>query len=425
MMEGGQRRSKSNTEQQPGPIYRLEGKMTKHFAFISMPAHGHVNPTLPLAEELVRRGHRVSYAVGPEFAEAVAATGADVIDTGTEPHALPAGAKPFDVEAMAPMMRRRVEDLREILPMLDQRFTADPVDAVCFTVDEPAGRMLAEKLGVAEIALIPHFAGNEHVSLRDMFTEEEAAAFDPEHPVLQEFTSELEEISSEFGVSSRPAGLGQAPVSPLNLVFLPKSFQLRGETFDDRFEFIGPSVGGRGEADWKPADPAKPLLFISLGTVFNQNTEFYRTCVEAFRDGEFQVAMSVGKAVDPASLGELPANFEVRRNFPQPAVLQHADAFLTHAGMNSTMEALHYGVPTVSAPQMAEQRANARQLVSLGVGRTLADAEEITAEVLRESVRAVAGDAELRAKLAAVRQELLESGGAVAGADAVEAHVAG
>lgn len=399
--------------------------MTKHFAFISMPAHGHVNPTLPLVEELVRRGHRVSYAVGPEFADAVAATGAEVVDTGSESHAMPAGAKPFDMDAMAPMLRRRIQDLRTFLPRLGERFTADPVDAVCFTVDEPAGRMLAEKLDVPEIALIPHFAGNDQVSLRDMFTEEEAQAFDPNHPVLQEFRTALAEISGDFGVTEQQAAFGEAPASPLNLVFLPKSFQLRGETFDERFRFIGPSVGGRGAADWKPADPAKPLLFISLGTVFNQNPDFYRTCIEAFRDGEFQVAMSIGKALDPASLGELPENFEVRPSFPQPAVLQYASAFLTHAGMNSTMEALYYGVPTVSVPQMAEQRANARQLVSLGLGRTLADEEEITAELLRSAVEAVASDAALRARLADMQRELRDSGGAVAGADAVEAALAG
>ena len=29
-----------------------------------MPAHGHINPTLPLVRELVRRGHEFSYATG-------------------------------------------------------------------------------------------------------------------------------------------------------------------------------------------------------------------------------------------------------------------------------------------------------------------------------------------------------------------------
>ena len=35
--------------------------MDRHLAFVSLPAHGHVNPALPVVAELVRRGWRVSY----------------------------------------------------------------------------------------------------------------------------------------------------------------------------------------------------------------------------------------------------------------------------------------------------------------------------------------------------------------------------
>ena len=42
-----------------------------HFAFICLPAAGHVNPTLPVVAELVRRGHRVTYATSERYAKAV------------------------------------------------------------------------------------------------------------------------------------------------------------------------------------------------------------------------------------------------------------------------------------------------------------------------------------------------------------------
>lgn len=44
----------------------------------SIAAHGHVNPSLEVIRELVARGHRVTYAIPPVFAEKVAATGAEV-----------------------------------------------------------------------------------------------------------------------------------------------------------------------------------------------------------------------------------------------------------------------------------------------------------------------------------------------------------
>lgn len=44
--------------------------------FIEIPAFGHVNPSLPLARELVRRGREVIFYTDAEFAALVEATGA-------------------------------------------------------------------------------------------------------------------------------------------------------------------------------------------------------------------------------------------------------------------------------------------------------------------------------------------------------------
>jgi UDP:flavonoid glycosyltransferase YjiC (YdhE family) len=44
--------------------------------FVEMLAFGHVNPSLPLARELARRGERVIYFNDSEFQSAVEASGA-------------------------------------------------------------------------------------------------------------------------------------------------------------------------------------------------------------------------------------------------------------------------------------------------------------------------------------------------------------
>jgi UDP:flavonoid glycosyltransferase YjiC (YdhE family) len=46
------------------------------YAVLCIPGHGHVNPTLAVAQELVARGERVFYYVDEEFRPAVEATGA-------------------------------------------------------------------------------------------------------------------------------------------------------------------------------------------------------------------------------------------------------------------------------------------------------------------------------------------------------------
>ena len=52
--------------------------MGRHIAFFNIPAIGHVFPTLPVVEELTRRGHRVTYCTTEERRPVVEAAGAVV-----------------------------------------------------------------------------------------------------------------------------------------------------------------------------------------------------------------------------------------------------------------------------------------------------------------------------------------------------------
>lgn len=144
------------------------------------------------------------------------------------------------------------------------------------------------------------------------------------------------------------------------------------------------------------------MLFISLGTIFTNHPKFYRTCIEAFGDGSWQVAMTVGE-VDTAALGPLPSTVDIRPRFPQLAVLRHAAAFVSHSGMNSTMEALYHGVPLITFPQVPEQVANTVRIQELGLGERL-DAGTVTAEELRAAVTRIASNPRVHANLDRMRK---------------------
>lgn len=131
--------------------------------------------------------------------------------------------------------------------------------------------------------------------------------------------------------------------------------------------------------------------------------------------------MTVG-ALDRSTLGPIPAGVDIRPRFPQPAVLRHAEAFVSHAGMNSTMEALYYGVPLITVPQMPEQVANADRVAELGLGERL-NTDTLTPEVLNQIVSRVATDQQVRANLTRMRQAIHDAGGADRGADAIENHL--
>ena len=52
---------------------------------INLPFSGHVNPTLPLTAELVKRGHKVDYICSEQFRDAIETAGADFIPYSSFP----------------------------------------------------------------------------------------------------------------------------------------------------------------------------------------------------------------------------------------------------------------------------------------------------------------------------------------------------
>ncbi|MDQ3760475.1 MAG: glycosyl transferase [Actinomycetota bacterium] len=389
--------------------------MLRHLLFVTLAGHGHVTPTLPLVEELVRRGHRVGYATGAEHAAAVANAGAGwVALPPLEPFTPPPQVGP---EAIALWFRHYFAALRATYPVLRERCGSARPDTICYDATNWPARVVAEQLDIPAVRCIPNLAENEAYSLDEQLM----AGLSPNHPEMAALADDCAHFSAEYGVDLDIAATMDV-TEALNLVFIPREFQPAGDSFDERFCFLGPLLGHRERHEpWSPPDPVAPLLYISLGTIFTDHLDFYRPCLEAFGDGTWQVAMTVGE-MDPALLGPVPPTVDVRPRFPQPAVLRHASAFITHAGMNSTMEALYYGVPLITVPQMPEQVANADRVQELGLGERM-DADTLTPQALRETVARVIHDQQLRANLDRMRTAIRESGGAARGADIIEQYL--
>ncbi|MGI5519980.1 macrolide family glycosyltransferase [Micromonospora sp. CA-259024] len=395
--------------------------MDKHIAFVSMPAFGHVNPSLPLVEELVSRGYRITYATGERFLPIVEAAGARGIPLNLSgmPARPPSGDE-FTVDALVPMMEKFLREVRETFPPMLAHFEQDVPSAVCYDLTTFPGRMLADKLGVLDVSLIPYLASNEKFGLQDLMKHD---SFAPDNPKLMEYGKKIGMFAAEYGLDLAPQAYG-GDAATLNLVLVAKELQIAAESFDDRFVFLGPQLGRRLENEhWTPPADGKPVMLITLGTIWSENAAFFRTCVEAFGDSEWHVVMAIGERTDPDEVGPTPENFEVFRFVPQLAVLRHARIFVSHAGMNGVMEALSFGVPIVGAPQQPEQDTNGRRVEELGLGRSLG-MRAPDAETLRAAVRDVDGSAEIRANAARMQKTFEAYEGARVGADAIEAGLA-
>lgn len=105
-----------------------------------------------------------------------------------------------------------------------------------------------------------------------------------------------------------------------------------------------------------------------MGTVNNDMMPLYKTCITTLADTEYQVIISVGNLVSINEFGKMPENISVYEHVDQIAVLQAADIFLSHCGMNSVNESLYFGVPLLMLPQTAEQGGVAERVHQLGAG---------------------------------------------------------
>ena len=389
--------------------------MPHRLLFAVLGGQGHVTPTLPLVGELTHRGHHVDYACGPEFADPVTAAGAHwVALPGLPPFNPPATVGP---EVVALWFRHFFAAHAATFPILLEHGRSHRPDAVVYDATNWPARLVARQLDLPAVRTVPNLATNDTYRGVDQAL---TAGLDDD-PSMAAFAGDVAAFAEEYQVELDVAATMDV-TEALNLVFVPQAFQPADESFDDRLRFLGPVLGERtGEAPWQPLDPQRPLLYVSLGSIFTDHPEFYRTCLRAFDDDRWQVAMSTG-GVDPDTLGPRPATVEIRPWFPQLQVLARADGFISHAGMGSTMEALYHGVPLLTLPQMPEQALNADRVWALGLGRRL-DAASLDADRLHQVVDEVTTSPEIRAGLDWMRDQIRHSGGAPGGTDAIEAHL--
>ncbi|MFI7389334.1 macrolide family glycosyltransferase [Streptomyces tendae] len=385
-------------------------------AFLNIGMHGHINPTLPVAAELVRRGHTVTYHTSPAFREEIAATGATV-------RLYPGGDQPLpDPPAPITLMEALARTALDLLPAVLADLRDDRPDLIVHDSACLWGALAARALGVPAVSSFTTFAYNRHVpsptrASRELLAE---AAARPRN--LAGYLGARLALRRRFAATGVPL-LDLADIrQPLNLVYTSRAFQPAVEEFDRSYRFVGPSIGARPDDPSFPSDRLRdPVLYASLGTVFNAEPLLLRTFAAALSPLAGTVVVSTGKT-DPSALGELPGNVLVRRSVPQLQVLDRAALFITHGGMNSVNEALFAGVPLLVVPQGADQPMVARRVVDLGAGLSIRT-ENVTEDSVRAVARRLLEDSRYRAATSGLRATQREAGGYRRAADELERYL--
>ncbi len=351
--------------------------------FFSIPAHGHTNPTIPVVTELINRGHQVWYYSFQEFQKKIEGAGAVFI--ACDEFLPKASQKELD-KKVGKDFAALIEMAADTTIALDERVCKElrEIQPDCIVSDSICiwGKLFAKKLGIPYICSTTTFAFNQHTAKLMRQSLKEIWMMIKGMPQINKKVQMLKEHGFEV---ENFVSLIQNDNETDTIVYTSKKFQPMANTFSERYAFVGPSI--RSSLPVSQDNKDKKMIYISLGTILNQNQNFYHHCINAFANRDYQVMMSVGENTEISSLGTIPENFTVKASVDQIAVLQSADVFITHCGMNSVNESLYFGVPMVLFPQHSEQRTVANRAAELGTGIMLKgkktkDLTAVTAKVL-------------------------------------------
>lgn len=381
--------------------------------FFSIPAHGHTNPTIPVIAELVKRGHEVWYYSFLEFKAKIEETGARFIECDS--FLPPLSAKELEHKAgkdFAALIEMVVDTTIAMDKNVCEELTAfkpDCIvsDSICFW-----GKLFAKKLDIRYICSTTTFAFNRHTAKLMKRSIKEIVKMIMGMPRIKQKVKLLQ--SQGYHVDNFISIIENNNETD-TIVYTSKEFQPLADTFSDRYAFVGPSIGQSAREELK--ERHNKLIYISLGTVLNQNKHFYKHCLEAFKNTDYDVVMSVGSKTDVDALGSIPANFTIQQHVDQIVILQQADIFITHSGMNSVNESLYFGVPMVLFPQHSEQLLVTERTVELGAGIKLKDDRPSS---LVKAVAKISGDVRYQKNAEKLAHTFHQAGGPVKAADAIE-----
>lgn len=384
-----------------------------HCAVLPFADFGHVAPSLGVARALVAAGHRVTYVVDERYAGLVEEAGARAVTYTSARGEFYRAADPAPGQLAAEGYALLVDTIETVFPAALTALAQDPPDAVLYDFENvAAGRVAARVLDALPVQMFPSHAANETFSLR-------AQMWDRADPVMAKGAGVLIEFMGEHGIGLDEMSRYGTEWDEHNLVFLPRDFQIEGDTFDDRFVFVGPMVTEAPAGLWSPPADGRRTALVSLGTESGDRGDFFRTCAQAFDPASWHVVMTLGHGADRAQLEPLPPHVEVHEWLPHPAVLPHADVLVCHAGMGSLMEALYFATPVVAIPRAHELGLSAERLEQCGVGRTLSRTG-LDAEVLAGTVNGLLADPRTPGALRRMRAAVRDAGGAARAADTLQ-----
>lgn len=416
------------------------------FLFATFPVSGHVNPGLPIARELVARGHDVRWYSTQRFRRAIESTGARWVPFRA--------ATPIDEEWLAEQFPGRPEggirqlqfDLENIfvnlipgaLLDLEHELAKEPADVIVSDNAFAAAGFVQERRGTAwavyginplsipsrdtapfGLALMP--SSTYFGRLRNR-----ALTWLVDNVIFRGASNRYREIRRELRMPADDSGIFNfARRSDLYLQGSVPSFEYPRTDMPHQVRFIGaaipdPPVGWHPPAWWGELDGSRPVILVTQGTINNDYDQLIRPAIRALADENALVIVTTGsRPASEVGMDILPANVRVERFIPYAHLMSKVDLLVTNGGYGSIQIALAHGVPIVAIGKTEDKAEIANRVEWSGVGigvKVLVPTEK----QIRDAVRRVISTPTYAARAEAIRYEMSGLDAGSTGAELLE-----
>jgi UDP:flavonoid glycosyltransferase YjiC (YdhE family) len=381
----------------------------------SIPAHGHLTPLLPIAENFVKRGDDVRFITGSRYADRVTATGATFVplpaeaDYDDQQHlqrfperARLRGVKAisFDIEHIFARPAKRQHDA------LSAALAAQPADAVlaepvfvgaAFLLEHPrSARPAVVMCGVIPLPLGSRDTAPYGLGLapaRILNRQRNAALAALNRRILRRPYRILNDLHAEVHGKDMPGTIFDWGRRADALVqFSVSSFEYPLTDTPTNLHFAGPlsAAGSRAPLPqwWSDLDGTRPVIHVTQGTLANTDYEqVIAPTLRALADEDVLVVAATGRRpLD--TLPPLPNNARAATYLPYDELLPRTAVYVTNGGYGGVQYALRYGVPIVATGGKEDKPEVGARVTWSGVGRSLRT-ERPTPRALHRAILAV------------------------------------
>lgn len=409
-----------------------------HFGFLCPPLPGHINPMTVLARALVERGHKVTFLGFPDMAAMLPHDFAFLpFGAADQP---PGSLQPY-LDRLARLggplsMRRLILDLARFadticrnLPGALERLAPD---ALVIDQTDAAASLVATALGIPFMNVANALPLNLEPGVPPPVL---PWRYDPtprgirrnrggyrvarwvERPITRVIRTHAQRLGRPDILFADQAWSERAQITQC-----VKGLDFPRTQLPPNFHSVGPIRGPDAPLDFVPPDDGRPLVFCSLGTLQGSRAHIFRTVAAAAEELDVTLLIAHGGLLPERAAARLPGRPIVRSYVPQRAVLARSALAITHAGFNTVMDALSFGVPMVALPITFEQPATGARLERVGAARVLQRWR--TRRRLGQAMREVLEEVRYRQSAQRLSEEIARSGGRTRAADLIEAMLA-